>query len=92
MAKLEKIFDTQGNHSGYIHFCPGCKTYHMFDFRWQFNGDYEKPTFKPSMLINRERSVENAPRCHYFLKSGQIQFLSDCTHEFANKTIPLTEN
>lgn len=27
--------------------------------------------------------------CHSFVKDGQIQFLSDCTHELAGKTVPL---
>ena len=31
--------------------CPGCKTSHHVDARWKFNGDYDRPTFSPSVLI-----------------------------------------
>lgn len=27
--------------------------------------------------------------CHSFIRNGQIQFLSDCTHELANQTVEL---
>ncbi len=29
--------------------------------------------------------------CHSFTTDGQIQFLGDCTHELANKTVPIPE-
>jgi hypothetical protein len=28
-------------------------------------------------------------QCHSFVNDGQIQFLSDCSHELANQTVPL---
>ncbi|MGC4033677.1 MAG: hypothetical protein QM754_18485 [Tepidisphaeraceae bacterium] len=28
-------------------------------------------------------------RCHSFVRDGQIEFLGDCTHELAGKTVPL---
>jgi hypothetical protein len=28
-------------------------------------------------------------RCHYFLKEGKLEYLSDCTHKLAGQTIPL---
>lgn len=27
--------------------------------------------------------------CHYILTAGQLQFCSDCTHEFSGQTVPL---
>jgi hypothetical protein len=36
---------------GWLIFCPGCGCAHRLDTRWTFNGDYEKPTFRPSLLI-----------------------------------------
>lgn len=46
--------------------CPGCNAHHVLatvkpqnnGALWGFNGDMEKPTFNPSLLI---RSVENIP-------------------------------
>jgi len=29
--------------------------------------------------------------CHVFIKDGRIQFLSDCTHTFAGKTVDLPD-
>lgn len=28
-------------------------------------------------------------RCHSFVRAGQIEFLDDCTHALAGKTVPL---
>lgn len=29
--------------------------------------------------------------CHSYIRDGQIQFLGDCTHDLAGKTVPLPE-
>lgn len=93
--------------------CPGCKEMHVVTSGWSFNGDYDRPTFHPSVLVssghyarqfklgdhcwctyNAEHPDEPAPykceRCHTWIRDGQIVFLSDCTHELAGKTVPLT--
>lgn len=37
-------------------------------------------------------AFDSAPYvCHSFVTNGQIQFLSDCTHALAGKTVPLPE-
>jgi hypothetical protein len=71
---------------------------------WTWNGSYEKPTFSPSLLVTGverltdeqadrimagEKFEPKSTRCHSFIKDGQIQFLNDCTHELAGKTVPL---
>ena len=39
-------------------FCPGCGEYHRIRIEgnehplWTFNGNYERPTFTPSILVN----------------------------------------
>lgn len=43
--------DTQEEIRGYTLKCPGCGDYHVYDSRWEFNGDFEKPTFTPSYLV-----------------------------------------
>ena len=30
-------------------------------------------------------------RCHSFIRDGKIQYLNDCTHEFAGKTVELPD-
>ena len=95
--------------------CPGCKSAHSVRVTtgrgdWLFNGNYDLPTFTPSVLVtwlrpNGHINENPAPfgfpsqnerpdlwieeRCHSFVRDGQIQFLGDCTHEFAGKTVPL---
>jgi hypothetical protein len=78
----------------YWFYCSGCKCSHPFTVgpqlpnygkaRWQFNGDFEKPTFTPSLLCNPDHAPS---RCHLFLTDGKIIYLSDCFHELAGKTI-----
>ena len=81
---------------GYVFFCPGCRYYHHFQVVpgsdaskpiWTWNGDMEKPTFTPSLLVNG--STEQ--RCHLFVTNGQILYLGDCWHELKNTTIDLQE-
>ncbi len=98
MAKAEDIKTSDGKIGGVMIYCPGCKTYHVFDDRWKFNGDYEKPTFSPSMLIktnpkDHPHHCSKAPSrvCHSFVRNGKIEFLSDCSHEYAGQTIDLPE-
>jgi hypothetical protein len=51
--------------------------------RWTFNGNMQSPTFAPSLLY------PSGKRCHLFLRNGRIEFLPDCGHDFAGKTVPL---
>ena len=38
---------------------------------------------------DREPMPYKCIQCHSFVTDGQIQFLSDCTHELAGQTVPL---
>jgi hypothetical protein len=95
--------------------CPGCaKTGHGLhqvmieggNSNWGWNGNIEKPTFSPSVLVTYRHpkgySNDNpAPvgwkgeyvddRCHSFVTDGRIQFLGDCTHSLANQTMDLPD-
>ncbi len=75
-----------------IVFCPGCKEIHRFDSRWEWDGDVDKPTFSPSMLVTSpDHKDKNKQVCHSFLKKGIWQFLNDCTHKLAGQKIPLPD-
>jgi len=54
---------------------------------WTWNGDTEKPTVKPSIITRGGGDGV----CHSFVNDGKVQFLGDCTHEYANKTLDLLE-
>jgi hypothetical protein len=76
--------------------CPGCGFQHGFDvtgnITWKFNGDLNKPTVSPSILITMPYyGDEKNIRCHSFIKDGFIQYLSDCSHKLAGQTIELAE-
>lgn len=51
-------FEENGVVTGYMIQCPACGNGHLFNTTpsgskpvWTFNGDLEKPTFSPSMLV-----------------------------------------
>lgn len=73
-----------------IFWCPGCDGPHTPRIEgahaWTWNGDRERPTLTPSILVRDGVFV-----CHSYLTDGQIKFLDDCTHDLANKTVPLPD-
>lgn len=52
---------------------------------WSWNGDVEKPTFRPSILtkVNYTDSQRGDFCCHSFVNDGMVQFLADCSHDYA---------
>lgn len=76
---------------GYLFYCPGCKTAHAVGASWQFNGDFKKPTFSPSVLVHYPNQPKTFYCCHSFIKDGMIQFLGDCTHDLAGQTVAIGE-
>ena len=110
MSQISKILrDTTDN--GFLFRCPGCNVVHSVHYgdgdgpRWNWNGDVDKPTFTPSILVRypmwvppatpENRNVGPQTKidvlCHSWITAGQIQFLNDCTHELAGQTVPLLE-
>lgn len=96
MAKFHKEQQTRGV---YAFQCPGCKRRHMVFTTnegyqhgvWKWNGDVERPTITPSLLVNAPGRfhVSDIPTCHSFITDGMIHFLEDSTHELAGKTVEL---
>lgn len=86
--KAKPLTNTKFEHSGHVILCPGCGYWHLFDKRWSFNGDEQKPTFSPSMLV-----FPNLPekRCHSFVRDGKIEFLDDCFHNLKGQTVELPD-
>lgn len=86
MAKVEGVQRPTGE-VVYYFFCPGCECYHVFDERWQFNGDLDAPTFSPSLLCGHT----NGRQCHLFVRGGKIEFLPDSVHDLAGQTVTMAE-
>lgn len=108
MSALSKILrETEGN--GLMFWCPGCDMAHRIQHgagdgpRWGWNGDAERPTFTPSILVRYDHWVpprvhgQPAPEnqklvaqiCHSFVTDGRLQFLGDCTHHLAGQTVDM---
>lgn len=63
---------------------------------WTWNGDTDKPTLRPSVLTNGGRwnsewTKYTEYKCHTWITGGEAQFLSDCTHDKVNQTLPLLD-
>ena len=88
--------------------CPGCGDVHVITTgdgpgpRWGYNGNAERPTFTPSILVTwsepsdvpeefDDTSKDIKHICHSFVTDGRIQFLGDCTHALAGQTVPLPD-
>lgn len=110
MAKIKRFTRVDGGYQGDLGFhCPGCNSVHFINDKethqeggpiWEFNGDFEKPTVQPSVLVRwpaNPNAIEEFKEwrkervCHSFITDGKIQFLSDCTHALAGQTVELDE-
>lgn len=60
---------------------------------WDWDGNIESPTLSPSILTRTAPYVDGVPTgvCHSFLRNGVFEFLDDCTHSMAGKSIPMVE-
>jgi hypothetical protein len=65
---------------------------------WEFNGDFERPVFSPSLLTRLDSPSTGIRQrnCHSFIgcngaQPGQIIFLGDCTHDLAGKVVDLPD-
>ena len=87
--KLHRVFNEKGSLHGYFFECPGCGELHCVGPSWAFNGDMDRPTFSPSILVRWGSG--DPKRCHSFIRDGRIEFCSDSTHALAGKTVDLPE-
>ena len=77
--------------------CRGCGNAHQVvvdvpDGGWSWNGNLERPSFSPSVLVHEIRRDDGslyAPRCHSFVTDGRIEYLPDSTHSLAGQTVDL---
>ncbi len=82
----------------YKFYCPACKECHWvsvgprsaWKIVWSFNGDVDRPTVNPSLLVTRNLPT-GEQRCHSFIRDGHIQYLGDCTHAMKNQTVEIPE-
>lgn len=112
--KAKEIKWTDGTLWGYSIKCVGCNETHDIPTtprsgrpgaQWTFNGDLDKPTFNPSLLLRTgiyadpayvpdpemEAAGYGSKICHSFIRDGNIQYLDDCTHGYKGLTVALPE-
>lgn len=95
MPKLHTYTNEDGSYVLQSFVCPGCLTEHPVTIKakdsrpvWGWNGSTDAPTFTPSLLVEPDRPQD---RCHSFIREGRIEFLSDCHHKLAGRTVDLPE-
>lgn len=92
-------------HRSIMHWCPGCDDVHGIRIegpdgpKWTFNGDYDRPTFGPSVRCfthyddDHRKLPDGQTRtlCHYFIRDGRIEFCGDSPHNLAGQTVDLPD-
>jgi len=111
MAKIKRYTEDDGGYHWELGFmCPGCGHRHFINDAetkipdlpaghiWSFNGDFNKPTIKASVLTRAYKKNPDTgkydieiDRCHSLITDGMIQFLGDCMHKLAGQTVELPE-
>lgn len=111
MAKIKRFTTDDGGYHGELGFmCPGCNDMHFINDAlteiqnlpinhiWTFNGDFDKPTIRASVLSRSYRKNDKTgkydieiDRCHSFITKGKIKFLKDCHHALAGQTVELPD-
>lgn len=95
--KLRTVQNTPGL---YLFYCPACKCHHQVwtsqhvgDTHpvWKFNGNMEKPTFTPSLLIRIPKANDQIDICHFFITDGKIIYSNDCSHDLVNQTVEMKD-
>lgn len=108
--KARRVNDVAGRFYAVSFKCPGCKMDHtlptqetasdMATARWHFNGDYERPTFSPSINAHGALNFDEPDErkdwmpdaiCHSFVTDGHIRFLDDCTHSLRGHTVEIPD-
>ena len=77
-------------------YCPGCRVIHRPQVEecdghptWTWNRSLTSPTFRPSLLCNKDGHYPDRPLCHSWVTDGLWDFLADSTHELAGKKVPM---
>ena len=98
MTKLKKTEYKEGE---YVFWCPGCQCEHSVNTEikgslhpvWSLSGSLDNPTIFPSICVTTKWSVPcfKDKVCHLFIRNGKIEYLPDCTHELAGKTVDMVD-
>lgn len=81
MAALGKLRTIEGNRLGF--WCPGCEGMHVIEHGpggWTWNGDGDKPTFRPSVLATSGHYLhgETPGNCYCDFAERHPEAAADC--------------
>lgn len=74
MPKIRIAARNDPPHKTYLFWCPGCDTAHGPNDTWQFNGDVNKPTLSPSVLVNQGRRTPAVTYAIRLFAMGRFSF------------------
>jgi hypothetical protein len=77
MSKLKPCKDINGVQTGWSFYCPGCDKQHSVSNGWQFNGDTNKPTFSPSILVIGKKEPDVDPETGDFARGANGKYIVD---------------
>jgi hypothetical protein len=105
-TKLRSARGADGSHQ-LMHWCPGCDEPHGIRIegpsgpKWSFNGNYDRPTFAPSILCFTTETTDDDDKplpapvrrtlCHYHVRDGRIEFCGDSPHKLTGQTVDLPD-
>lgn len=104
--KLRKARGTDPPQLMLMHWCPGCESPHGIRIEggppiWTFDGNYDAPTFSPSIRCFTTETTDDNDRplpapiertlCHYFIRAGKIEFCGDSPHKLTGQTVDLPD-
>jgi hypothetical protein len=76
---MPKCLPVENSQFFYMIFCPACNCGHGLTKSWTFNGDFEKPTFSPSLLVKGVEYPEEDPTTGDFLRGPDGKYLLDAS-------------
>lgn len=78
MPKIEELQNQEGEVYAYAFYCKGCGHHHSFHKeKWWFNGDFDRPTFTPSLLVKYKERLSQE-------QYDRIMKGEDVSHELRN--------
>lgn len=99
-GRVARVSGIEGDNRAMVTlWCPACGVAHalwvidpdkpapVIAITWNWNSDLDSPEFHPSLLTQAGPGT----RCHSWIKDGNWEYLADCDHAMAGKTVPLAE-
>lgn len=98
--RMKAVTNGDGSPYGVRWNCPGCEEPHVVPTTgpnaWGFNGDFERPTLTPSVLVfpsppyrDGSGDIVKTIRCHSFIRDGRIEFCGDSEHHLSGQTVEM---